>query len=81
MVRYHYTIDEAVDLITAEINVSVLEDTESDDGDVEVADYILPPLAKTNSFLTVLFSIELRVKKSLTMNLLYVTSCCCWTKA
>ena len=43
MASYCYT--EAVDLITGDddledINVSDLEDTESDDGDIEVADYI-----------------------------------------
>ena len=42
MVSYRYTVDEAVDLITGDddledINVSDLEDTESDDGDIEVA--------------------------------------------
>jgi hypothetical protein len=45
MARYRYTVDEAVNVIAGDddlgdINASDLEDIESDDGDVEEADYI-----------------------------------------
>ena len=84
MARYRYTVDEAVNLIAedddlGDINASDLEDIESDDGDIEEADYISSSGEGQLVSLSVLYySLVLRVKMS--MNQPCVTRCCYWMK-
>ena len=78
MAAHRYTVDEAINLIAGDylgdINESDLEDIESDDGDVEEADYITSS-GEAQLVSLVFYSRVLHVK--MLMNLPCVTHCCC----